>query len=138
MNPPGSERLKLKHDGPLSSSAVKFNLRRYNPGALKEEDNPGALKEEEAGGTTGSGGTNSNSTEAKADAALANRNPTNAAVALAAANASCLAAAAAAATGPVNHYPQLPAERFWSPREPDWWVVAHPTSATTAGRRACP
>ena len=28
-----------------------------------------------------------------------------------------------------THYPQLSASRFWSPREPDWWVVAHPTDS---------
>ena len=30
LNPPRSERLNLKHDGPLSSSAFKLNLRRYS------------------------------------------------------------------------------------------------------------
>jgi len=25
-----------------------------------------------------------------------------------------------------SHYPRLPAERFWNPREADWWIVAHP------------
>jgi hypothetical protein len=29
LTAPGSKRLKLKHDEPLSSSAFKFNLRRY-------------------------------------------------------------------------------------------------------------
>ena len=32
LEPPGSERLKLKCDDPLSRFAVKFNLRRYNTG----------------------------------------------------------------------------------------------------------
>ena len=30
LKPPGSKRLKLKYDKPLSNCAVKFNLRRYN------------------------------------------------------------------------------------------------------------
>jgi len=30
MNPPGTERLKLKYDDPLSNFAFRFNLRRYN------------------------------------------------------------------------------------------------------------
>ena len=29
LKAPGSKRLKLKHDGPLSNFAFKFNLRRY-------------------------------------------------------------------------------------------------------------
>ena len=29
---------------------------------------------------------------------------------------------------PQTHYPRLPAAKFWTPREPDWWIVAHPTS----------
>ena len=29
LKPPGMKRLKLKHDGLLSSFAFKFNLRRY-------------------------------------------------------------------------------------------------------------
>jgi hypothetical protein len=32
------------------------------------------------------------------------------------------------ANAPPSHYPQLPAERFWTPREPDWWIVAHPSN----------
>jgi hypothetical protein len=30
LKAPGTKRSKLKHDEPLSSSAFKFNLRRYN------------------------------------------------------------------------------------------------------------
>ena len=30
LKPPGTKRLKLQYDGPLSKSAFKFNLRRYN------------------------------------------------------------------------------------------------------------
>jgi hypothetical protein len=29
LKAPGAKRLKLKHDGPLSNFAFKFNLRRY-------------------------------------------------------------------------------------------------------------
>jgi hypothetical protein len=29
LKAPGTKRLKLKHDEPLSGSAFKFNLRRY-------------------------------------------------------------------------------------------------------------
>jgi len=32
LKAPGTERLKLKYDEPISNSAFKFNLRRYNPG----------------------------------------------------------------------------------------------------------
>jgi hypothetical protein len=31
---PGTQRLKQKHDAPLSSFAFKFNLRRYNVARL--------------------------------------------------------------------------------------------------------
>jgi hypothetical protein len=27
----------------------------------------------------------------------------------------------------------LPAARFWTPREPDWWIVAHPTGGGASG-----
>jgi len=30
LKAPGTKRLKLKHDGPLSNFAFKFNLRRYS------------------------------------------------------------------------------------------------------------
>jgi hypothetical protein len=40
--------------------------------------------------------------------------------------------AAAVPAAPPSHYPQLPAQRFWTPREPDWWIVAHPTQLPTA------
>jgi len=33
----GTKRLKLQHDEPLSSSAFKFNLRRYNLGITSDE-----------------------------------------------------------------------------------------------------
>ena len=33
-------------------------------------------------------------------------------------------------TPPPSHYPQLPAQRFWQPREPDWWIIGHPTSGS--------
>lgn len=33
---------------------------------------------------------------------------------------------------PSTHYPQLCASRFWTPREPDWWIVAHPTANGTS------
>jgi hypothetical protein len=33
LKPPGTKRLKHKHDEPLSSFAFKFNLRRYNVAA---------------------------------------------------------------------------------------------------------
>ena len=29
LKPPGTKRLKLKYDGPLSNAAFKFSLRRY-------------------------------------------------------------------------------------------------------------
>jgi hypothetical protein len=32
-----------------------------------------------------------------------------------------------------THYPRLPAQRFWNPREPDWWIVAHPTNGGASG-----
>ena len=32
-----------------------------------------------------------------------------------------------------SHYPRLPAARFWTPREPDWWIVAHPTGGGASG-----
>ena len=32
-----------------------------------------------------------------------------------------------------SHYPRLPAHRFWNPREPDWWIVAHPTDGGASG-----
>ena len=32
-----------------------------------------------------------------------------------------------------THYPRLPAGRFWNPREPDWWIVAHPTNGGASG-----
>lgn len=32
-----------------------------------------------------------------------------------------------------THYPRLPAHRFWNPREPDWWIVAHPTNGGASG-----
>lgn len=32
-----------------------------------------------------------------------------------------------------SHYPRLPAARFWTPREPDWWIVAHPTAGGASG-----
>ena len=34
---------------------------------------------------------------------------------------------------PPSHYPRLPAQRFWNPREPDWWIVAHPTGSGASG-----
>jgi len=34
LKPPGTKRLKLKHDELLSTSAFKFNLRRYVKGKL--------------------------------------------------------------------------------------------------------
>ena len=32
LNAPGTKRLKLKHDGPLSNFVLKTNLRRFNEG----------------------------------------------------------------------------------------------------------
>lgn len=40
--------------------------------------------------------------------------------------------AASRANAAPTHYPRLPAQRFWSPREPDWWIVAHPTRSGAA------
>jgi len=34
LRAPGTKRLKLQYDGPLSSFAFKFNLRRYTTGAI--------------------------------------------------------------------------------------------------------
>jgi hypothetical protein len=34
LKAPGTRRLKLQHDEPLSSFAVKLNLRRYDLGGL--------------------------------------------------------------------------------------------------------
>ena len=37
LKPPGTMRLKLRYDGPLSKSAFKFNLRRYKVGVAAEQ-----------------------------------------------------------------------------------------------------
>ena len=34
LKAPGTTRLKLQYDGPLSKFAFKFNLRQYNPGEV--------------------------------------------------------------------------------------------------------
>jgi hypothetical protein len=38
LKPPGTKRLKLKCDVLLSTSAFKFNLRRYNEASLAEQE----------------------------------------------------------------------------------------------------
>ena len=38
LKPPGTKRLKLQYDGPLSNSAFKFNLRRYRKGRRAERE----------------------------------------------------------------------------------------------------
>jgi hypothetical protein len=38
MKAPGTKRLKLKYDGPLSNFAFKFNLRRCNEGLMCATD----------------------------------------------------------------------------------------------------
>jgi len=37
LKAPGTERLKLKHDEPLSNFAFKFNLRRYSMELWRED-----------------------------------------------------------------------------------------------------
>jgi hypothetical protein len=50
LKPPGTQHLKLKCDGLLSSFAFNINLRRYNVGARKQIDNRlkerGAIEDE--------------------------------------------------------------------------------------------
>jgi hypothetical protein len=40
LKAPGTERLKLKYDEPLSKVTFKFNLRRYNVGPAADGDDP--------------------------------------------------------------------------------------------------
>jgi hypothetical protein len=35
LKPPGTQRLKLEHDGLLSNFGFKFNLRRYTTGTCR-------------------------------------------------------------------------------------------------------
>ena len=56
LKAPGIKLLKVKYVTPLSDSAVKFNLRRYNPPAGQHDDGrvvsvfvPGQLPERRAG-----------------------------------------------------------------------------------------
>ncbi len=37
LKAPGTKRLKLKYDGPLSFCALKMNLRRYNTDSEKDD-----------------------------------------------------------------------------------------------------
>jgi hypothetical protein len=37
LKPPGTKRLKLKSDEPVSSFGFKFNLRRYIMGSIKDD-----------------------------------------------------------------------------------------------------
>jgi hypothetical protein len=38
LKAPGTQRVKVKHDGPLSNFAFKFNLRRYTKAKAKNKD----------------------------------------------------------------------------------------------------
>jgi len=37
LKPPGTKRLKLKHDEPLSNFAFNFNVQRYTVGRIRQD-----------------------------------------------------------------------------------------------------
>jgi hypothetical protein len=53
LKAPGTKRLKLKYDGPLSNSAFKFKLRRFNKACCCAQVLCGALERARAAGYTG-------------------------------------------------------------------------------------
>ena len=58
LKAPGSKRLKLRYDGPLSNFAFKFNLRRYSKEDDEWEDDDDDEEDdedEEGGGGRGAG-----------------------------------------------------------------------------------